>query len=407
MDKKSFVVSSNENCTGCDRCMKRCPTEAIRIENGFAHILSDRCLGCGECVRVCPNHAKTEYYDSIEDIKNFKYKVALVSPAIFGQFNNLNDIDILLNAVKRLGFDDVCEVSIGAEILSDAYSRLYTTLKKPIISSACPAIRNLILMKYETLVDNISPLYQPEEVVAKLALERAERVTSFKRKEIGIFLITQCEANVIELKRNASDIIDGVIAFKDIYFSLLSEMKKVNDLNMERLSKANWSGIISGSNTGEALKLFSDNMLTASGIENAVSILDELERGTSLTNIDFIEMYACTTGCTGGSANMENRFLARTRLRQLRDKISNRKKIYHFKNYKAFMHEPYKAKNVYALSADRGEPLELSMKMHDIYSKLPKIDCGNCGAPTCRAFAEDIVKGFKRKCRYLDEEGQV
>ncbi len=401
MENKKFVESANEKCTGCDRCMKRCPTEAIRIKDGHAYILSERCVGCGECVRVCPNGAKIEYYDDVKDIGKYNYNIALVSPSIFGQFNNLRDIDILLTAIKHLGFDEICEVSIGAEILSDAYSHLIDKLKKPIISSACPAIRNLIMMKYETLVDNISPLYQPEEVVAKLAIEKAKKTLDLRRGDIGVFLITQCEANVIEMKRNAADIIDKVIAFKDIYFSLLAEMKKIDDSDKERLSKANWAGIISGSNTGEALKLFSDNMLTASGIENCLSILNELERGSFLSNVDFIELYACTTGCTGGAANMENRFLARTRLRQLKSEIPRRKKTYHFSSFSAFMHEPYKVKNVYALSDDREEALELSMKMHEIYSRLPKKDCGNCGAPSCRAFAEDVVKGFKRKCDFI------
>ena len=32
-------------------------------------------------------------------------------------------------------------------------------------------------------------------------------------------------------------------------------------------------------------------------------------------------------------------------------------------------------------------------EMEEIYERLPDLDCGSCGAPTCHALAEDIVQG--------------
>lgn len=47
-----------DKCIGCTDCIKRCPTEAIRVRNGKAHIMNERCIDCGMCIRVCRNHAK-------------------------------------------------------------------------------------------------------------------------------------------------------------------------------------------------------------------------------------------------------------------------------------------------------------------------------------------------------------
>ena len=39
-------------CKGCTNCLKHCPTEAIRVRNGRAHIIDERCIDCGECIRI-------------------------------------------------------------------------------------------------------------------------------------------------------------------------------------------------------------------------------------------------------------------------------------------------------------------------------------------------------------------
>ena len=60
------VTLDKDKCTGCINCIKRCPTEAIRVRNGKAKIIKERCIDCGECIRVCPNHAKKAIVDSLD-----------------------------------------------------------------------------------------------------------------------------------------------------------------------------------------------------------------------------------------------------------------------------------------------------------------------------------------------------
>ena len=80
-----------DKCCGCTNCLKRCPTEAIRVHDGKATILSDRCIDCGECIRICPHRAKRAHSTPIEEIENYKIKVAIPAPAISSPNANIKN----------------------------------------------------------------------------------------------------------------------------------------------------------------------------------------------------------------------------------------------------------------------------------------------------------------------------
>ena len=62
------VRLEKEKCMGCTNCIKRCPTEAIRVHDGKATIMKSRCIDCGECIRACPHSAKRAVTDDFEMI---------------------------------------------------------------------------------------------------------------------------------------------------------------------------------------------------------------------------------------------------------------------------------------------------------------------------------------------------
>ena len=74
-DNKFFhsVYLNKDLCNGCINCIKRCPTQAIRVRKGRAVITSQYCIDCGECIRICNHHAKRSHYDCPDILGNYKY----------------------------------------------------------------------------------------------------------------------------------------------------------------------------------------------------------------------------------------------------------------------------------------------------------------------------------------------
>ena len=399
MNNKYFhsVELDAELCCGCTNCLKRCPTEAIRIRNGKAHILSERCIDCGECIRICPHHAKRARSNSIDEIKPYKVKVAIPAPALFGQFNNLNDIDIVLTGLRAMGFDMIYEVSRAAELVSEATRQLIreNALKKPIISSACPAVVRLIKIRFPELCDNVMPLLAPMEVAAKMARREVIAMTGLPDEEIGVFFITPCPAKVTEINNptnSEKSAVTGAIAISQIYPELTSKMDKLSVI--EPIAKSGLIGVGWATSGGEAAAMLGDKYLAADGIENVIRVLEELE-DEHIHGVDFIELNACSGGCVGGVLAVENPYVAQARIQNLRKYLpvslnhleENDMDKMKWENELTFNAESFR------LSDDIVEAIDMMEKMEEICKDLPGLDCGSCGAPTCRALAEDIVKG--------------
>ncbi len=393
------VLLDAEKCTGCTTCIRHCPTEAIRIKNNRAVIDSARCIDCGACIRYCPHQAKSAVSSKLSDMDRFKWKIALPAPTLYGQFDNLDDVDYVLNGLLKIGFDDVFEVSKAAELVS-AYTRLYLQtdgIKKPAISSACPVVIRLISLRFPSLAEHIIHMLPPMEVAAKLAREKAlKEHPELKPEDIGVAFISPCPAKVSYVKNGFAGYkseVDEVIAINDIYFLLIGKMKKEDDLKM--LSESGRIGIGWARSGGEATAIFNEDYLAADGIENIIHILDQVENGT-IPPLEFIELNACTGGCVGGALTMQNPFIAKARLQTLRRYLPVSQN--QLSKDEAYIPDKYLFEDlpVYHQISRLGSSIAESMRMmadiQNIRSTLPGIDCGSCGAPTCRAFAEDVVK---------------
>ena len=405
------VTLDTESCRGCITCVKRCPTEAIRVRNGKAQITKERCIDCGECIRVCPHHAKHAVTDPLAAIKGFKYKVALPPPSLFGQYKNQEDLELIRAGLLALGFDEVFEVAAAAELVSSATRMMLERgkLKKPVISSACPAVLRLIKIRFPNLLENVLPISSPMEVAAKLAREQAVRNSGLKPEEIGIVFITPSPAKVTAIKNpfgiDKSDV-DLAVSSAEVYPVLLSAMNKLakNWKGDADTAQTGRTGLSWGNSGGEAGATLATSYLAADGIENVINVLEEME-DNKLADQDFVELNACPAGCVGGVLNVENPYVVVTRLKHLWAYLpvscnniksgSIPKELLWTKDIK-----PLKT---LSLSGDPFEAMRMMRKLEKIESKLYGLDCGSCGSPSCRALAEDIVRGYATEdlCIYL------
>ena len=395
------VTLDKDLCVGCTNCIKRCPTQAIRVRDGQARIISERCIDCGECVRVCPHHAKKARHDELSMLGNYSYTVALPAPALYGQFNHLDDIDFVLNGLRAMGFDEVFEVSRGAEIVSDATRQLLMDgkLKKPVISSACPAVVRLIRVRFPDLCEHVLPLKAPMEVAAMLARQEAVRKTGLPPEEIGLFFLSPCAAKVTDVRVPIGverSNVDGVLAISDIYPRLVSKMNKLEEL--EPIAHSGIIGVGWSSIGGEAAGLLNENHLAADGIDNVIKVLEELE-DEKLQELDFIELNACAGGCVGGIFAAENGYVARARIQRLRkylpvscSRLEDVGSLDSLEWTQSLEFAP-----VMKLAENVEDAMRLMAEIDAISERLPQLDCGSCGAPTCRALAEDIVRGLARE----------
>lgn len=402
MDKFFTSVHLKEDlCMGCINCIKRCPTQAIRVRNGKAVITKEFCIDCGECIRICPHHAKEATYDSPEIMKRFEYTVALPAPSLYGQFNHLEDINIVLTALIKMGFDDVYEVSGAAELVSDIARKYVSEHKEqwPIISTACPSVVRLIQVRFPNLIEHLLPVCAPVDMAATIARDKAMKKTGLPREKIGIIFISPCPAKVTAVKSPIGidhSEIDGVLAIKEVYPILLPLMKRIMH-NPQDLRISGRIGIGWGSTGGEAGSLLTDNYLAADGIENVIKVLEDLE-DQKFDQLEFIELNACAGGCVGGVLTVENPYLAKVKLLRLRKYLPVAcSHISNSSHQDGFWNEEVKYQPVFKLGKNVKESIANMSRVEELCEKFPRLDCGSCGAPTCKALAEDIVRGVAKE----------
>jgi ArsR family metal-binding transcriptional regulator len=137
--------------------------------------------------------------------------------------------------------------------------------------------------------------------------------------------------------------------------------------------------------------------LAADGIENCIQVLDQIENGT-IHNLEFVELNACTGGCVGGALTMQNPFIAKARMQTLRRYLPV--SLNHIENRddseckEVIWDTEVSYSPVTRLASSRSEAARKMVQIQQIRETLCNLDCGSCGAPTCRALAEDVVKGL-------------
>lgn len=229
------VVLDESKCNGCTNCMRKCPTEAIRIRDKKAVITKDRCIDCGECIRVCPYHAQNAIADELDVLKNYKYNIAISPMSLYGQFSIDTDMNKVFSGIKALGFDYVIDEGYAADVLTVVIRDMLenNNLNRPVISSLCPTILRIIQVRFPSLIDNIITVESPMEVAARIARTKIMKEKGLDFKDIGVFYLSQCPAKVTSIKRPIGikeSYLNGAFSIKSIYGDIVKHAKKLKKM---------------------------------------------------------------------------------------------------------------------------------------------------------------------------------
>ena len=381
-------------------------------------ILAEKCIDCGECIRTCPNHAKVAVADEMSCLKKFTKTIALPAPSLFGQFpGNSVSVEQICQAIKLAGFDEVFLVAEAADQISVA-TWLYAEEHRlrPLISSSCPAIVQLIQVRFSELIPNLIKLESPVEVAAKLAKEEVCRLYDLPPEEVGAVFLSPCAAKVTELKGPEGQpgaYVDAVIPINVVYPHLVRNLGQVIDPDL-RIT-ASFAGFSWARQGGEEEFMQDFVHVSVSGIHQALDVLADVEMG-KFAGVDFLEVQACPGGCVGGPLTVVNATLAKTQLEGVlsRSRIRERpqeedlhriqrryrKGLYH-------LTREIQPRPAMQLDEDLTQAARKMTVMERVGASLPGLDCGSCGSPSCAALAEDIAQGLATEsdCIFKLKEG--
>ncbi|MDP8221613.1 MAG: [Fe-Fe] hydrogenase large subunit C-terminal domain-containing protein, partial [Candidatus Stygibacter frigidus] len=292
-----------QKCVACMKCVRVCPTQALRIREGKVQLDETRCIDCGRCITACKYGALVPWSDTMEIINKKKYKVAILSTAFAGQFSDKVDYSTTKKAIYHLGFDEVLEESMITEHYGwmirkylDEHPQI-----RPVLSSNCPAVVRLIQVRFPSLLPNLLHLESPMSVLAVYYREKLLKEKKIPDEDIGIYQIVPCISQVTAVHQpegNIADIENGAISIQEVFGHALEVLPEA--ANDPRKIDIYTKGLSWSVSRMEAADLDDGSMktLAVSGIPNVIEILLKIEN-QQIDPYDFIVFHSCTGGCVG------------------------------------------------------------------------------------------------------------
>lgn len=315
---RPIVARLEKVCEDCPEeehdCRNTCKYEAqVYKKNKGPVIINNKCLNCGECVTSCDFGAiadKIEFIPLIDLLQDEKVDVyASVAPAIAGQFGDRVSLGQLRTALKLLGFTDMIEVALFADILSMKEAYEFNNLVKTendffLTSCCCPVWINLVKRNYPQMFEKMSPSVSP-----MIASGRFLKKLYPKAK---VVFFSPCIAKKSEaLEPDLKEAIDFVLSFTE-----LKQIFEALEIDLETLpstdkDQASYGGRIYARSGGVSFsvksvvnriapqRLISFRAKKVAGVKDCKAILDKLTRKEDI-GANFIEGMGCEGGCVGG-----------------------------------------------------------------------------------------------------------
>jgi iron only hydrogenase large subunit-like protein len=386
------IFTEKRECQDCYKCVRNCPVKAIKVEGGYASVVSELCIVCGYCVEVCPNGAK-KVRDDLAQTRQLlaakKQVFVSLAPSFVTEFPDVKPAR-LIRALKKLGFAGVSETALGAQQVSaQAAALLKKNPQRVMVSSACPTVV-CYLQKHrpggaELLTGLLSPL-----------LTHCKMLRQDFGANIGIVFIGPCIAKKIEAGQHP-ELLDVVLTFEDLRRWLDQEKIALDEITEtpkdrfvpENSAEGAWfpvdGGMIAGMKSACAVNDCS--LMSFSGLSAIKRALDGLEEMKPESGL-FLELLACEGGCVNGpkvgrrDATVVKRRRVLRAVRSPNIALPRRPVMEINSNFAAdapaAVHYP-------------DSQIREALRNVGKFSSDDELNCGGCGYDTCREFAIALI----------------
>ncbi|HNX75228.1 MAG TPA: [Fe-Fe] hydrogenase large subunit C-terminal domain-containing protein [Candidatus Rifleibacterium sp.] len=394
MNQLKPVFTRKADCRDCYKCVRECPVKAIKIEDNSACIVDELCIHCGRCVEVCPVGAKKVRND-VPTVKQLielgKQVILSLAPSWRAEFRGLHASQ-LIASIRQLGFSQVSETAIGAQMVSQAVAELIDSSDQNLfISTACPTVVELIFKYYPEYSHYFTPVASP-------LVAHTRYLKAIAGENSCVAFAGPCIAKKVESER-FNETISSALTFENLHdwfheAGLNPEHFPI-DASIDFFPKAACEGglypidggMISGIKS--RLKKTDVEFMCFSGIEGIIAALRELDHLSAGRQI-FLELLACGGGCVNGPVmkRREATILKRdsifsnvNRLAQFIDQIGQVNLSAHL-SLNA-VPKKQRAENV----------IRSALQRVGKTSSRDELNCGSCGYDSCRDFAEALLDG--------------
>ncbi|MBN2523195.1 MAG: 4Fe-4S binding protein [Bacteroidales bacterium] len=398
-----LVSIKDERCTNCFICVKICPVKAIRAisDSKAPKIDENRCIGCGDCIDACAPKA-IQYRSSIDDAKTIlsskEKKIAITSPSISAEFNDITDYRKFVAMIKSLGIDHVYETSFGVDIVANKYMNFFNDFKgRYYITSCDPVVVSFVEKYHPKLIPNLVPFVSP-----KIAMTKVVR-TKHKEKINVIYIGPEIASKDEALLYRGDGQIDCVLSFPELRH--LFEEFDINENNVDfsvfdtplgfkgSLYPLR-NGLIQAAEIDE--NLLTTHVISIEGKKAMVESIEEFEHNVKVIHRHIHVNYG--NSLTGpGISNKGNRlFKEHLVIKYANKRISNffRAEWYQdLENYSLLSFDRKFKANDQRLPDPSEEEIQKALKLMGKKAEDTS-DCNQCGYNSCREFAIDMAKGI-------------
>jgi ferredoxin len=376
--------------------------------------LVDQCIGCGECIRVCDAGAVSAAAAGTSNLKQDQIAIALVSPVLYAQFPGVMPKDILMG-LRQMGFRHTIDMSYFLEIFHYATEEFIKRNREsdkapwPLISPVCPVVVRLIAFQFPSLLPHVLPVLRP---VALMAREIKRHIIPYYQEtseEVALYYINPCPTKMDPVFSNQNlrqGIPEIALGINEIFPDLARQVQQINESDVipfhetrfEYETCATGNASLWGMSGGEIADMDIDRSLAVSGLKETIAYLQKIELGL-FKDIEYIEFRTCREGCLGGVLTAIDKYRAKSAVQKMvklfglgqRLPRENVLRMYEKGKFQTEKN-PAKLIELYGTKKD-ALSLESMQEIEKIMELLKGTDCAACGAPDCRTFAEDIVRG--------------